>query len=339
MSETSKYGQYLPDHVHVILISDNDSDDESSVQSVILINEPANRDGPAVIRKIIEIIDLVDSEDDSCDDDSVSMQSVFSKEPCSFNLVDGRFSMETDETAMEFMNTGLWIAGQEKFEMADAKGIYRRYPHTLLGLSTEQVEMCRRDTEYYYNKYAETIFVKELQEMIAPGMPGFQEIRQRTAGRYDMQIPTLNTEKFFFLHDPNASWMPLVRKFLSNPNCALIHMGVILAMGKSERQKYHIDGVHLHPTKHMPCYAVNVFFYLVDIHKKNGGTEFYVGSHKFCEEDKDIGRVSRIRFECEFRQAEHALLTKVSLNVLGRPTTSQSRSTNHLRLPPRVSKL
>ncbi len=167
--------------------------------------------------------------------------------------------METDKTAMEFMNMGLWIAGQEKFEMADAKGIYRRYPHTLLRLSTEQVKMCGRDTEYYYNKYAENIFVKELQEMIAPGMPGFQEIRQRTAGHYDMQIPSLNTEKFVFLHDPNALWMPLVCEFLSNPNCTLIHMGVILAMGKNKRQKYHIDGVHLHPTKDMPCYAINFF--------------------------------------------------------------------------------
>jgi hypothetical protein len=34
------------------------------------------------------------------------------------------------------------------------------------------------------------------------------------------------------------------------------------------------------------------FFYLVDIDKKNGGTEFYVGSHKFHEQDLDTGRVS-----------------------------------------------
>ena len=159
--------------------------------------------------------------------------------------------------------------------MADAKGIYRTYPPMLLVLSTEKVKMCCRDAEYYYNKYTETIFVKELQEMNAPGMPCFQEIQQHTAGHYDMQIHTLNTDKFFFLHDPNAWWMPLVHKFLLNPNCMLIHMGIILAMGKNKRQKYHINGVHLHPMIHMPCYNVNVFFYLVDINKKNGGTDFY----------------------------------------------------------------
>ena len=112
--------------------------------------------------------------------------------------------------------------------MADAKGIYRTYPPMLLVLSTEKVKMCCRDAEYYYNKYTETIFVKELQEMNAPGMPCFQEIQQHTTGCYDMQIHTL-----FFLHDPNAWWMPLVHKFLLNPNCMLIHMGIILAMGKN----------------------------------------------------------------------------------------------------------
>lgn len=243
------------------------------------------------------MVNLVDSEDDNSDDDSVSMQSVTSaliaaEEPYSFLSAYGRSLTDTDDTAMEFMSKGLWIAGQETAEMADAKGTYRRYPPTLLGLNRQQVEMCSRDAQFYYNKYAETIFVKELQEMIAPGRPGFKEIRQRTAGRYDMQIPTFDTDKFYFLNDPDASWMPLVRKFLSHTKCALIHKGIILSMGKSERQKYHIDGIHLHPSEHKPCYAVNVFFYLVDIDKKNGGTEFYVGSHKIHEQDLDIGRVS-----------------------------------------------
>ena len=102
--------------------------------------------------------------------------------------------------------------------------------------------------------------MKELQEMNAPGMPGFQEIQQHMARCYDMQIRMPTTDKLVFLHDPNASWMPLVRKFLSNPNCMLIHMGIVLAMGKNKRQKYHINGVHLCPMIHMPCYTVNVFF-------------------------------------------------------------------------------
>jgi hypothetical protein len=283
----------LPGNVVVI----DDSDDDISLRSIIVAKELAKPTALAFTSRVIEVVNLVDSEDDNSDDDSVSMQSVTSaliaaKEPYSFLSAYGRSLTDTDDTAMEFMSKGLWIAGQENAEMADAKGTYRRYPPTLLGLNRQQVEMCSRDTQYYYNKYTETIFVKELQELIAPGRPGFKEIRQRTAGRYDMQIPTFDTDKFYFLNDPDASWMPLVRKFLSNTKCALIHKGVILSMGKSERQKYHVDGIHLHPSEHKPCYAVNVFFYLVDIDKKNGGTEFYVGSHKFHEQDLDIGRVS-----------------------------------------------
>ena len=83
------------------------------------------------------------------DDDLVSMQSIFVKEPCLFDLVDWIFLINTDKMTMEFMNMRLWMAGQENFDMADAKGIYRTYPPMLLVLSTEEVKMCCRDTEYY----------------------------------------------------------------------------------------------------------------------------------------------------------------------------------------------
>ena len=63
MNKTSKDGQYLPDHVHVILTSDSDTNKEISLQSVLFINELANRDGLAVICMVIKIIDLVDSEE------------------------------------------------------------------------------------------------------------------------------------------------------------------------------------------------------------------------------------------------------------------------------------
>ena len=63
MSKTSEDGQFLRDHVHVILINDSDSNKEISVQSVLLINELANRDGLAVTCMVIEIIDLVDCKE------------------------------------------------------------------------------------------------------------------------------------------------------------------------------------------------------------------------------------------------------------------------------------
>ena len=125
-----------------------------------------------------------------------------------------------------------------------------------------------------------TIIVKDLQDRIAPGMLGYKEIHQRSAGCYDMQIPVFKKEEFSFLHDLDVPWMLFVCKCLANSNVALIHKGIIVSTDKSARQKYHTDGIHLDSEEHQPCYAVNVFFYLIDINEKIGGTEFYMGSHK-----------------------------------------------------------
>jgi hypothetical protein len=242
-----------------------------------------------VISEDSELIDFTESEDD----DLVSLESVEGSED------DGSNDDSVTYESIQFMSKGLWIAGQENVKMADSNHTYVRYPVTPLGLNKQQVEMCLKAMVYYYNKYVETIIVKDLQYMVAPGMPGYKEIRQRTPGRYDMQIPTFDTDNFSFLHDPNASWMPLVCKFLANPNVALIHKGIILAMGKSAKQCYHTDGVHLNRSEHKPCYAVNVFFYLVDINEKNGGTEFYEGSHKVCQENPECCRVSSVLIEID----------------------------------------
>ena len=63
MNKTSKDGQYLPDHVHVIFFSDSDRNKEISLQSVLFINELVNRDGLAVTCMVIKIIDLVDCKE------------------------------------------------------------------------------------------------------------------------------------------------------------------------------------------------------------------------------------------------------------------------------------
>ena len=44
-------------------------------------------------------------------------------------------------------------------------------------------------------------------------------------------------------------------------------------------QIYHQDGVHLNKKFQKPCHAINVFIPLVDLHIKNGPTEFCIGTH------------------------------------------------------------
>jgi ectoine hydroxylase-related dioxygenase (phytanoyl-CoA dioxygenase family) len=65
-----------------------------------------------------------------------------------------------------------------------------------------------------------------------------------------------------------------------------------LSSDQSAKQKYHSDGIHLDSKEHQPCNAVNVFFYLIDIPVKNGGTEFYMGSHKLHSMFVDKSMVS-----------------------------------------------
>jgi hypothetical protein len=252
---------------------------------------------------IVDLTNLVDSEDDSSDDESLSFESDWFEDLGSeesivdlTNLVDSEDDLSDDKSLSfesdEFIDKGLWIAGQENPQMTSHNHSYIRFPKTPLGLSGVQVEMCINATEHYYKKYMETIVMKDLQDRIAPGEIGYQEIRQRNAGRYDMQVPTFDKDEFSFLHDLNAPWMPFVRKFLSNSNVAFIHKGIILSTDQSAKQNYHSDGIHLDTKEHQPCYAVNVFFYLIDISVKNGGTEFYMRSHKLRNMFVDKSMVS-----------------------------------------------
>jgi hypothetical protein len=133
MSRTSTDVLSLPGNVVAI----GDSDDDISLLSIIFAKELAKPATLVVTPWVVEVVNLVDSKDDNSNDNSVSMQSITSaliaaEEPYSFLSAYGRSLMDTDDMAMEFMSKGLWIAGQETAEMAEAKDTYRRYPPTWL---------------------------------------------------------------------------------------------------------------------------------------------------------------------------------------------------------------
>ena len=59
-----------------------------------------------------------------------------------------------------------------------------------------------------------TVKTLDLQEKLTD--VGFYEIKMRSFGRYDLQLPELNSATFSFLrHD--APWMPLVHAILGMP--------------------------------------------------------------------------------------------------------------------------
>ena len=151
-------------------------------------------------------------------------------------------------------------------------------------LNEQQVKLCHDAGMDHFNQVMVTVkargLVRELQD-------GFDLLRERGRGRYDMELPTFDTPEFRFLTDlKKAPWMPIVREILGK-DVALIHKGMFLSLPGAERQDYHQDGPHLTTQFQKPCHAVNVFVPLVDLSMKNGPTEFCLASHILGHEEYD----------------------------------------------------
>eukprot|EP00965_Chrysotila_dentata_P041208 1367612-Pleurochrysis_carterae.AAC.2 len=106
------------------------------------------------------------------------------------------------------------------------------------------------------------------------------EIKMRSVGRYDLQLPELRSDAFAFLFD-EAPWMGLVRAALG-ADAQLTHCGCMLSFPGSTAQPWHSDGPHIRCSDDSfvaPLHAVNVFVPLVDLCASLGPTEFVPGSH------------------------------------------------------------
>ena len=143
-------------------------------------------------------------------------------------------------------------------------------------LTQEQIDVCKVAVNDHYERVMQTIKARNLFFELADG---FDVLRERGRGRYDMELPVFDTPKFDFLTDPNkAAWLPVVRKILGD-DAILVHKGAFLSLPGSDTQIYHQDGVHLNNKIQKACYAVNVFIPLVDLDMSNGPTEFCLGTH------------------------------------------------------------
>ena len=70
-----------------------------------------------------------------------------------------------------------------------------------------------------------------------------------------------------------------------------IAMGCMLSMPGSDSQPMHQDGPHYNEKQHAPPYAINVFLPLVDISVENGGTEFWLATHRLGHYDDEAPSV------------------------------------------------
>ena len=68
---------------------------------------------------------------------------------------------------------------------------------------------------------------------------GFDVLRERGRGRYDMELAAFDTDQFSFLTDKKkAAWMPIIHKLLGE-DAVLSHKGCFLSLKNSDTQVYH----------------------------------------------------------------------------------------------------
>lgn len=154
-------------------------------------------------------------------------------------------------------------------------------PSTHHRLNVTQIDMCYTACIDHYESVMRTVKARSLHHELADG---FDVLRERGRGRFDMELSQFDTPEYSFLTDPRkAPWMPIVKQILGD-DATLVHKGCFMSLPGSETQVYHQDGVHLNKKTHKPCYAINVFVPLVDYDMTNGPTEFCLGTHYLeCE--------------------------------------------------------
>ena len=104
-----------------------------------------------------------------------------------------------------------------------------------------QVSDCVDVVDSGYKRYMHTVRTLDLQEKLQD--VGFMEIKMRSAGRYDLQLPEFATPAFNFLTTA-APWMPTVHAILGT-DAVLTHFGCMLSFPGSATQPWHTDGPHI----------------------------------------------------------------------------------------------
>ena len=116
---------------------------------------------------------------------------------------------------------------------------------------------------------------------------GFAEGVQRAKGRYDILYGFDGNEEFM---EVDATLHPVLSQIFQSERLLLFN-GLLHSQPGSNEQLWHADGEHLFPgTSHsyLPVHSLNVFVPLVDITEDNGGTEFFLGSHRLTGESENI---------------------------------------------------
>jgi hypothetical protein len=116
---------------------------------------------------------------------------------------------------------------------------------------------------------------------------GFAEGVQRAKGRYDILYGFNGNEEFM---EVDETLRPVLTQILQSKQLLLFN-GLLHSVPGSNEQLWHADGEHLFPGSghsYLPVHSLNIFVPLVDITEDNGGTEFFLGSHRLTGESDSI---------------------------------------------------
>lgn len=180
------------------------------------------------------------------------------------------------------------LPSSKKRRMSAARASKSIVPSSQFRMTPAQIELCHKAVMNHFDTVMNTVKARALHSEL---QDGFDVLRERGRGRYDMELPVFDNPEFSFLANlQGAAWMPIVKEVLGE-DVILIHKGAFLSVPGAAAQEYHQDGPHLSSQTQRPCHAVNVFIPLVDLHLKNGPTEFCLGTHVLGHEDYIKDRV------------------------------------------------
>lgn len=281
----------------------NSIDVETSVNAVLSSNDPpsgslavpsdaASAGRSHVISNICAMADL-ESLNRHLDDnnnrqnggslvsDSPSPQES-ARDAIALSFVTTEIEMAESKSQSLAQNVGSSAVKQTPFDAAFAKMQSEFQRSKKWCLNDEQIKMCYDSGLEHYDQIMRTVTARDLTREL---QDGFDLLRERGKGRWDMNLPEWDSPLYSFLNDTHKSpWMPIIKDILGK-DVVLIHKGMFLSMPGSDKQVYHQDGPHLSTHYQKPCHAINVFIPLVDLTLENGPTEFCLGSQILGHEE------------------------------------------------------
>ena len=102
----------------------------------------------------------------------------------------------------------------------------------------DQIDLCYDASMEHIENVMWTVMARDLSREL---QDGFDVLRERGRGRFDMELPAFDSSVFDFLTFlKKAAWMPIVRTILGE-DAVLIHKGCFLSLPVAKTQEYHQD--------------------------------------------------------------------------------------------------